>query len=522
MVGLKLVTMNYFATMLYNTQQEAYYVYIILCNDGSYYTGLTDDLMKRFEEHISGTYETCYTFTKRPLVLRYYETIPFLKDAVERELQLKGWSRLKKEALIQGNFHKLQLLSQCNNLTHHKYKDLEQGLDSARPTTLRPFDSAQGNSGQFKVGILGGGQLGRMLLQAAANYPVQTYIMENDAACPAAHLCHHFIKGDITNFDDVYNFGKGLDAITIEIESVNEEALEKLESEGVRVYPKPSALKIIKNKILQKQFYKVNQIPTSDFVITQNKNELNQYQNFLPAAHKVGKGGYDGRGVALMKTSADFAKGFDAPAVLEKLVHIKKEIAVIIAVNDKGENALYPPVDMVFDQRLNLLEFQISPADLPEKVLWKAEAIALKVVKDLKSAGIFAVELFVDIDNNVLVNETAPRVHNSGHHTIEANYSSQFDMLWRIMLNYPLGNTEHILPAAIVNLLGAEGFTGEAYYEGLNEILQIDNVFVHIYGKTNTKPGRKMGHVTILSKEKQELIHQANRIKHTLKVISKI
>ena len=223
-----------------------------------------------------------------------------------------------------------------------------------------------------------------------------------------------------------------------------------------------------------------------------------------------------------MKTTADFAKGFDAPSVLEKLVQIKKEIAVIIAVNDKGENALYPPVDMVFDQRLNLLEFQISPADLPEKVLWKAEAIALKVVKDLKSPGIFAVELFVDIDNNVLVNETAPRVHNSGHHTIEANYSSQFDMLWRIMLNYPLGSTEHILPAAIVNLLGADGFSGEAYYEGLNEILQLDNVFVHIYGKTNTKPGRKMGHVTILSKEKQELIHQANRIKHTLKVVSKM
>ncbi len=372
------------------------------------------------------------------------------------------------------------------------------------------------------VGILGGGQLGRMLLQAAANYPVKTYIMENDDACPAAHLCHHFTKGDITNFDDVYNFGKGLDAITIEIESVNEEALEKLESEGVKVYPKPSALKIIKNKILQKQFYKDNQIPTSDFVITQNKNELNQHQNFLPAAHKVGKGGYDGRGVELMKTTADFAKGFDAPSVLEKLVQIKKEIAVIIAVNDKGENALYPPVDMVFDQRLNLLEFQISPADLPEKVLWKAEAIALKVVKDLKSPGIFAVELFVDIDNNVLVNETAPRVHNSGHHTIEANYSSQFDMLWRIMLNYPLGCTEHILPAAIVNLLGAEGFNGEAYYEGLNEILQLDNVFVHIYGKKDTKPGRKMGHVTILSKEKQELIHQANRIKHTLKVVSKM
>ena len=369
-----------------------------------------------------------------------------------------------------------------------------------------------------KAGILGGGQLGRMLLQAAANYPVETFVMENDPQCPAAHLCNHFIKGDIKNFDDVYNFGKGLDAITIEIESVNEAALEKLESEGVKVYPKPAALKTIKNKILQKQFYKDHEIPTSEFVITQSRAELEQHIDFLPAAHKIGMGGYDGRGVELLKTKDDLAKGFDAPSVLEKLVRIKKEIAVIIAVNDKGETAIYPSVDMVFDMRLNLLDYQVSPATLPEKILWKVEAVALKVVKDLKSPGIFAVELFVDIDDNVLVNETAPRVHNSGHHTIEANYSSQFDMLWRVMLGYPLGNTDHILPAAIVNLLGEEGFSGEAVYEGLNEILQIDNVFVHIYGKKETKPGRKMGHITILSKEKQELIHQANRIKQTLKV----
>jgi 5-(carboxyamino)imidazole ribonucleotide synthase len=371
-----------------------------------------------------------------------------------------------------------------------------------------------------KIGILGGGQLGRMLLQAAANYPVETFVLENDNTCPAAHLCHHFTKGDITDFNDVYNFGKELDAITIEIEKVNEEALEKLENEGVKIYPKPAVLKTIKNKILQKQFYKTNGIPTSEFIVTQTKNELVQHINFLPAAHKIGVGGYDGRGVELLKNKEDITKGFDAPAVLEKLVTIKKEIAVIIAVNEKGENALYPCVDMVFDNRLNILDYQISPAVLPDKVLWKAEAIALKVVKDLNSPGIFAVELFVDDNDTVLVNETAPRVHNSGHHTIEANYCSQFDMLWRIMLGYPLGNTAHILPAAIVNLLGAEGFDGEVRYEGLDEILKIDNVFVHIYGKKTTKPGRKMGHATILSKEKQELIHQANRIKQTLKVIS--
>ncbi len=504
--------------MFYNTQQEAFYVYVILCNDNSYYTGLTDDLMRRFEEHINGLYETCYTFKKRPLILEYYETIPFLKDAVERERQIKGWSKAKKKALIQGNFHMLQLLSQCNNLSHHKYKNIEQNinpnLDSARLLHNRP-------STTLRIGILGGGQLGRMLLQAAANYPVETFVMENDENCPAAHLCHHFTKGDISNFDDVYNFGKGLTALTIEIEAVNEDALQKLEDEGVRIYPKPAALKTIKNKILQKQFYKDNEIPTSDFIITQNKADLNHHTVFLPAAHKLAMGGYDGRGVELLRTKDDLAKGFDAPAILEKLVTIKKEIAVIIAVADNGENALYPSVDMVFDNRLNLLDYQISPADIPEKVLWKVEAIALKVVKDLKSPGIFAVELFVDIDDNVFVNETAPRVHNSGHHTIEANFSSQFDMLWRVMLGYPLGSTEHILPAAIVNLLGAEGYTGEAIYEGLNEILQIENVFVHIYGKKQTKPGRKMGHITILSKEKQELIHQANRIKQTVKVVAR-
>lgn len=367
-----------------------------------------------------------------------------------------------------------------------------------------------------KAGILGGGQLGRMLLQAAANYPVETFVMENDENCPAAHLCHHFTKGDITSYDDVYNFGKGLDVLTIEIESVNEDALEKLESEGVTVYPKPSALRIIKDKILQKQFYDQHQVPTSPFIITQNKEDLKQHQSYLPAVHKLAKGGYDGRGVQVLKKAEDIDKGFDAPSVLEKMVQIKKEIAVMIAVAGNGETAIYSPVDMVFDTRLNLLSHQLSPAELPEKVFWKAEAIALKVVKELKSPGIFAVELFTDIDDKVWVNETAPRVHNSGHHSIEACYSSQFDMLWRILLNYPLGNTDHILPAAIVNVLGAEGFCGPAYYEGLSEILSMDNVFVHLYGKTHTKPGRKMGHITILSNEKQELLHKANQIKHTL------
>ncbi|MDO9376967.1 MAG: 5-(carboxyamino)imidazole ribonucleotide synthase [Ferruginibacter sp.] len=397
-------------------------------------------------------------------------------------------------------------------------EELNQLVGQTAPEA--PLNKLNTGIRQKRIGILGGGQLGRMLLQAAVNYPIETFVMENDPTCPSAHLCHHFTRGDITNFDEVYNFGRGLDALTIEIESVNEEALFKLESEGVKIYPNPAALRIIKNKILQKQFYKENAIPTSDFIITNSLEELKQASDFLPAVHKIGMGGYDGRGVQVMKTSEDLQLGFDSPSVLEKMVAIEKEIAVIVAVSATGETTLYPPVDMVFDPRLNLLEYQVSPADLPEKTLWKIEAIALKVVKDLKSPGIFAVELFVDKPGNVWVNETAPRVHNSGHHTIEANYSSQFDMLWRIMLGYPLGSTEHILPAAIVNLLGAEGHKGEACYEGLYDILQLENVFVHIYGKKETKPGRKMGHITILSKEKQELIHQANRIKQTVKVVS--
>ncbi len=374
----------------------------------------------------------------------------------------------------------------------------------------------------IKAGILGGGQLGRMLLQAAANYPVETFVMENDAECPAAHLCHHFTKGDITNFDDVYNFGKTLDVLTIEIENVNEAALQKLEDEGIKVFPKPAALKIIKNKITQKEFYKTIEVPSGEFIITQNKADLEQHKSFLPAVHKLAQGGYDGKGVQILETAADIANGFDAPAVLEKMVDIKKELSMIIAVSQTGETVIYEPVDMVVDQRLNLLSYQISPAVIAEKIMWKAEAVALKVVKDLKSPGIFAVELFVDANDNIFVNETAPRVHNSGHHSIEACYSSQFDMLWRVMLHYPLGNTDHILPSAIVNLVGAEGHTGEAYYEGLKNVLAMDNVFVHIYGKKQTKPGRKMGHVTILSSEPQELLHKANQIKQLLIVKTKI
>lgn len=367
-----------------------------------------------------------------------------------------------------------------------------------------------------KIGILGGGQLGRMLLQAAANYPVETFVLENDPDCPAAHLCHHFTTGDIRDYDTVYQFGKELDALTIEIENVNVEALEQLEREGRRIVPKPSVLRTIKNKILQKEYYRRLQVPTAAFIITQNRNELLELAAFLPAVHKTGEGGYDGRGVQLLRQPADLANGFDVPSVLEKMVPIKKEIAQLVAINEKGETALYPPVEMLFDPVLNLLDYQLCPAELDMKTLWKAEAIALAVARNFNSPGLFAVEMFVDKNDEVLVNETAPRVHNSGHHTIEAHYCSQFDMLWRILLGYPLGNTAAILPSIMVNIIGSDGCSGDVMYEGLEEVLKIENAFVHLYGKKQTKPGRKMGHVTILSREKQDLLHQSNKVKRTL------
>lgn len=373
----------------------------------------------------------------------------------------------------------------------------------------------------MKLGILGGGQLGRMLLQAAANYDVTTFVLENDAQCPSAHLCHQFTLGDIQDFDTVYAFGKNLNALTIEIEAVNVDALEKLAAEGVKVYPTPAAIRIIKNKVFQKQFYKENEIPTAPFYITQQLADLLNHISFFPAVHKLGEGGYDGKGVQIIQSEKDIELGFSAPSVLEKKVQISKEIAMIVAMDAKGETTIYPSAEMIFDPVYNLLDYQLSPAKLEEKVLWKAQAIARKVVTALKSPGLFAVELFIDQEGDIWVNETAPRVHNSGHHTIEGNYCSQYDMLLRILLDYPLGNPNEILPAAIVNIIGAASYTGDVIYEGLQEVQKMDNVFVHLYGKKKTKPGRKMGHVTIISSDYQDLTHKANKIKHTLKAIAK-
>jgi 5-(carboxyamino)imidazole ribonucleotide synthase len=369
-----------------------------------------------------------------------------------------------------------------------------------------------------KVGILGGGQLGRMLLQEAANYPVETFVLENDPDCPAAHLCHHFQLGSIKDYDTVLDFGKQVDVITIEIEAVNVDALEALEAMGKTVIPSPAVLRTIKNKILQKQFYFDNNISTPAFVVTQSLEELKAHTSFLPAVHKLGEGGYDGRGVQIIDTEEQMAAGFDAPSVLEKKVDIALEIAILVAVSQHGQTALFPPVEMVFDPYLNLLDYQLSPASISKETLWKAEAFAINLVRAFNSPGLFAVEMLIDKQGEVWVNETAPRVHNSGHHTIEAHYTSQYDMLWRIMLDYPLGNTEALAPSALINLIGEPGYQGSPVYENLEEILKMPGVYPHIYGKAETKPGRKMGHVTVMGTDRIDLIRKSKAIRDQLKV----
>jgi 5-(carboxyamino)imidazole ribonucleotide synthase len=372
----------------------------------------------------------------------------------------------------------------------------------------------------IKAGILGGGQLGRMLLQEAANYPVETWVLENDEHCPAAHLCHHFVKGDFRDFDTVIAFGQKLDVLTIEIESVNVDALELLEKQGKKIIPSPAVLRIIKNKIRQKEFYRDQQLPSPAFVVTENRAGLSQHLSFLPAVHKIAEGGYDGRGVQVIDGPADIEKGFDAASVLEKKLDIDREIAIMVAMSAKGETAIFPPVEMIFDPYLNLLDYQLCPAAIDQKIFWKVEAIAIRLLKALNSPGVFAIEMIIDRAGEVWLNETAPRVHNSGHHTIEAHVTSQYDMLWRIMLDYPIGNTSALQPSALINLVGAAGHSGPAKYEGIEKILSMEGAFIHTYGKTETRPGRKMGHVTVLGTDRIDLVRKAKMVKEQLKVIS--
>lgn len=371
---------------------------------------------------------------------------------------------------------------------------------------------------QIKLGVLGGGQLGRMLHQSAINLNINLRMMDADPNAPCASLVHDFTVGDLEDFDAVYAFGKECDILTIEIEKVNTEALKKLQSEGVKVYPEPDVISLIQDKRVQKTFYKDNNIPTADFILTDSKADLKNYIDRLPAVHKIGKGGYDGRGVQVIRTEADIEKGFDAPSLLESFVPFKKELAVIVARNPSGEISTFPPVEMVFHPEHNLVEYLLSPALLSPEIEQNAQQIAKNIIEKLKMTGILAVEMFLTQGNEILVNEIAPRPHNSGHQSIEGNFTSQYDQMLRAILDLPLGNGDTKISSAMVNVLGEDGFTGEARYEGMEEVLKIKGVHVHLYGKKITKPFRKMGHVTITDPSLISLKKKIDMVKNTLKV----
>jgi len=369
----------------------------------------------------------------------------------------------------------------------------------------------------FTIGVLGGGQLGRMLIQAGINLDLNFHVLDPDPQAPCAGMAK-FTNGKLTDYETVMAFGKTCDIITIEIENVNTKALADLEKAGIKVFPQPAVIELIQDKRVQKQFFADNQIPTAPFILVNNKAEVIRHEDFLPAVNKLGKEGYDGRGVQVIKTKSDLDKAFDAPGLLEKWIPFEKEIAVIVSRNVAGEVAAYPAVEMVFHPEANLVEYLFSPAQIETQIAMQAEDIARNVITRLNMVGLLAVEMFVTKDGTVLVNEVAPRPHNSGHQTIEGNITSQYEQHLRAILNLPAGSTALISASAMVNLLGEEGFTGSACYEGLEEVLKTEGIHVHLYGKKITKPFRKMGHVTIVDADRNGLKKKANFVKQTLKV----
>lgn len=372
----------------------------------------------------------------------------------------------------------------------------------------------------FKVAVLGGGQLGLMLLQAAIDWNLHVKILDPDADASCAAIAPEFVQGSLQDFDTVYRFGKEVEVLTIEIEKVNVEALEALEREGVRIYPQPSVIRIIQDKRIQKQFYRDNNLPTADFILTDNRADAALYVDFLPAFHKLGRDGYDGRGVQRISTAADFENAFDAPSLLEKAIDFDKELAVIVARNEAGEVSTFPTVEMVFHPEANLVEYLFAPAEISQEVDNQAKKIAIQVAEALGIVGILAVELFLTKDGEVIINEIAPRPHNSGHHTIRANVTSQFEQHWRAILGLPLGNTAAFMPSAMINLLGEEGHTGPVRYEGMAELLGQAGIFPFLYGKKITKPFRKMGHITLIDKDIQNLKQKIEWAKNQIRVVS--
>lgn len=377
----------------------------------------------------------------------------------------------------------------------------------------------------FKLGVLGGGQLGKMMALAAGNWHLPLYLLDQSADFPAGRVSPFFTAGNFKDYDDVYNFGRDKDVLTIEIEHVNTEALHQLEREGVVVHPSPAKLDIIKDKGLQKQFYAEKSIPTSPFRLYEDETAVRKAvaagSQSLPFVQKTRTAGYDGKGVSVIQNEADLQeKLLPGACLIEELVDIDKEIAVIVARNEAGAVEAFPAVEMAFNPTANLVEFLFCPADIPRSVEQAAERLAVEVIEAFDLCGLLAVELFWDKSGQLLVNEVAPRPHNSGHHTIDSCYTSQFEQHIRAVLNLPLGSTRMKAPSVMVNLLGAASQTGPAYYEGLEECLKIEGAYFHLYGKTTTKPFRKMGHATVVDQSLEKAVEKARLVQRTLKIVA--
>ena len=371
------------------------------------------------------------------------------------------------------------------------------------------------NSKDFKIGVLGGGQLGRMLIQEAIDLDVHLHMIDPDPNAPCALIAHSFTCGSITDYDTVIEFGKDKDLITVEIENVKIEALAALEQNGVKIFPQPRVLRIIKDKGIQKQFYVDHNIPTAPFTLYDNANALEEANISYPIIQKMRTGGYDGKGVQLLQQSSD---SYDAPNLCESLIDFDKELSVIVARNENGDVQCFPSVECEFNSEANLVEYLFSPANISKEITQKANSIAMDLIQKLDMIGLLAVEFFLGKNGELLVNEIAPRPHNSGHHTIECCNTSQYAQHLRSVLNLPLGDTTLITPGAMINILGEKGFTGPAIYEGLEKILGISGVHPHIYGKSDTKPFRKMGHVTITGETLIQVKRIADEVKETIKV----
>jgi 5-(carboxyamino)imidazole ribonucleotide synthase len=372
----------------------------------------------------------------------------------------------------------------------------------------------------FRLGILGGGQLGKMLLYETRKWDVYTKVLDQAADAPCRMSCNEFVQGDLLDYATVVSFGQGLDVLTIEIENVNVEALKTLKQQGVKVFPEPEALEIIRNKSLQKTFYLNHGIPTSPFKTYESKEALLKDALHFPCVWKSAEFGYDGKGVQILKSAEDLQTLPDTPCLIEEKVEFEYELAVIVARNEKGEVTTYPVVQMDFHPTANQVEYVVCPAAIPEHLAEKAKKIALRVATELQITGLLAVELFLDKNQNILVNEVAPRPHNSGHYSIEASYTNQFEQHLRAILDLPLGNTDSKAIGIMVNLVGAEPYHGPVVYENINTVLAMKGVSVHIYGKTETRPFRKMGHVTVVDTDRASAYQKAKTVKESLIVKS--